>query len=225
MFEWLKRKGNRSSELGLARKGDSFVLARAGRFKENASRSEVYVARTGSILPGEGTFYDPISLSNFVDLEKTKLTASISKSFRSNVLSKLLDVDLPAKLSLGGRVGHLWLDGFKMDPVAKAALSVRLLDLGASDSRQGGFLRFKAGRDTTGYAGHGFEIDRRISVLSLPSTTLYGNVQYKTNNRNVGVWKTSSSFGLHQDFRIAGLRFAARVGMTPEGEYVYDLRL
>ncbi len=187
-------------------------------------QSERILARSGS-LPGEGRVYDPIGLGNFVDLEKNKFTASLNKSFKSNLLSRLLDVDLPAKITLGGKLGSLWLDGLRIDPIAKATLSVRLLDLGASDSRQTGFLRFKASARTNGKTDHGFEIDRKVSVLNMPNTTFYGNVTYKTNNREKGVWKSTSSFGIHHDFKFSGLRFAGRLGMTPEGNTVYDLRL
>ncbi len=206
--------------------GDRFVLASATSLNGRKSgRDVVHLSRVNGNLPGEGTLYDRIGVANFVDLEKNKLTASLSKSFRSNAFSKLLDVDLPAKLTIGGRIGTLWFEGFRIAPVAKMALSVRLLDLGASDSRQAGFLRFKAATRTNGRSDHGFEIDRKISMFNMPSTTLYGNVAYKTNNRANGIWKSSSSFGIHQDFRFGGFKFAARVGMTPEGEYVYDLRL
>jgi hypothetical protein len=193
-----------------------------------SSPSTVAPARRVSMgvgLPGEGKIYDRIGIANFIDLEKMKLTASISKSIRSNALSSLLYADLPAKVTIGGRLGNAWYDGVTFNPVGKVALSVRLLDLSSPDLRQEGFLRFKAATRTNGHADHGFEVDRKVSVLNLRSTTIYGNVAYRTNNRANGVWKTSSSFGLHQAVRFAGIKCAARVGVTPEGELVYDVRL
>lgn len=185
---------------------------------------DVLVSRAAN-LPGEGKLYDPVGIGNFLDLEKNKLTASLSKSFKSNILSRMLDADLPTKVTFGGKLGHLWVDGFNFNPIGKVGLTIRLLDLGASDSRQAGFLRFKAAARTNGKTDHGFEIDRRVAVFNLPSTTLYGNVTYKTNNKAEGVWKSNSSFGVHQDFKVGALRFAGRLGMTPEGNAVYDLRL
>lgn len=176
-------------------------------------------------LPGEGSFYDLIGINNFVDLEKMKLTASVSKTFKSDALSTLLCADLPVKITAGGKLGNAWYDGASFNPIGKLALSVRLLDLSSPDSRQGGHLRFKAATRTNGRADHGFEIDRKVSVMDLRNTMLYGNVAYRTNNRAKGEWKTTSSFGLHQSIRFAGVNFAARVGMTPEGEFVYDIRL
>jgi len=217
---------------GLPPPGSSIVLGQVG-FGGHVKNGRL-IARTGVVgsgkrgrLPFEGDLYDVIGLGNFVDLEKTKLIASLGKSFKSSALSKLFDVDLPAKLSLGARFASLGPDdGLKWQPVGKAALSIRLLDLGASDQRQTGFLRFKAAAYTNGNTHHGFEIDRKISLLNLPSTTLYGNVAYKTNNHHSkGVWKSVSSFGFHQDFKLAPLRFAARIGMTPEGKPVFDVRL
>lgn len=184
-----------------------------------------YVSRARNRLPGEGKLFDPIGLGNFVDLEKNKLTAALNKTFRIDVLSKLFDVELPAKLSLGGKLGTFWADGLNMNPIGKVGLSVQLLDLGAADSRQSGWLKYKATMRTNGKMGHGFEIDRRVSILNMQNTTLYGKVTYNTNNKANGEWKSGSDFGIHQDFRLMGVRFAARVGMTPEGKYVYDLRL
>jgi hypothetical protein len=190
----------------------------------HAPRVTYEVAKSAG-LPGEGTIYDQIGISNFVDLEKNKLTASVTKSIRSNALSNLLDADLPMKLTLGGKLGHAWLDGVEYSPVGKLGLTIQLLDLGGSDTRQGGFLRFKANTRTNGRTDHGFEIDRKVALFNLRHTTLYGNVSYRTSNRTRGVWKTVSSFGVHQAFKVAGVKCAARVGMTPEGEFVYDLRL
>lgn len=182
-------------------------------------------AKTGRTLPFEGALYDPVSVSNFIDMDKYKLTAALFKSIPVNALSTLLDADLPAKVTVSGKLGNLWLDGLTVRPIARIGLNVRLLDLGASDSRQKGFLRFKASARTDGRRDHGFEIDRKIELFSLPNTTVYGNVTYKTSNKSNGEWKTSSSFGLHQDFRIAGIKLAARVGLTPEGDFAYDLKI
>lgn len=201
--------------------GETLVLAST----TDTPSSGVLQSKATGMLPGEGTLYDEIGVGNFVDLEKIKFTASLNKSFRSNALSNLLDADLPAKFTVGGKLGTLWFDGANFEPVGKVAVTVRLLDLGASDSRQAGYLRFKAATRTNGKSDHGFEIDRKISFFNMQNTTLYGNVAYRTDNRSNGVWKTSSSFGVHQNFRFAGVKFAARVGMTPDGEYVYDLKL
>lgn len=216
---------------GLPPPGSRIVLGQSG-FGVGARNSggAINVASGGmgkrGSLPGEGNLYDVIGLGNFVDLEKTKLIASIQKSFKSSQLSRLFDVDLPAKVTFGARFASLGADdGLKWAPIGKAALSIRLLDLGASDDRQTGFVRFKAAAFTNKKTHHGFEIDRKISLLNLPSTTLYGNVSYKTNNQSKGVWKSVSSFGFHQDFKLPALRFAARVGMTPEGKPVFDVRL
>lgn len=176
-------------------------------------------------LPLEGQLYDPITLTNFIDMNDYKLTATLQKSVPSNALSRLLDADLPAKVTLSAKLGTLWLEGPTMQPVGKVSLAVRLLDLGTSDSRQKGFLKFKANARTNGKTDHGFEIDRKVQLFNLPNTTLYGNVSYRTTNKSEGEWKTVSSFGLHQDFKLGGIRFAGRIGMTPEGGYVYDLKL
>lgn len=189
------------------------------------SISSVRNVAKGAGLPGEGVLFDHISIGNFIDLEKMKLTASLSKTVRSNALSRLLSADLPVKVTAGGKLGNAWYDGASFNPIGKLALSVRLLDLSSPDSRQGGHLQFKATTRTNGRADHGFEIDRKVSIMDLRSSFLYGNVAYRTNNRAKGEWKTTSSFGLHQSVRFAGFKFAARVGMTPEGEFVYDIRL
>lgn len=178
-----------------------------------------------SSLPFEGSLYDTITFSNFIDLEKNKLTASIAKTIPSNILSNLLDADLPAKLTLSGKIGTLWFDGAEFNPIGKAAINIRLLDLGASDSRQKGYLRFKAAMRTNGKSDHGFEIDRKVQLFNMTATTLYGNVLYKTTNKSDGEWKTTSSFGIHQDLKIGGIKFAARFGLTPEGDFKYDLKL
>lgn len=201
------------------RRGSRMLLA------SSAARSSHMVVGKSRGLPGEGTVYDHIGIANFIDLEKNKLTASISKSFRTNILSRWLDSEMPSKITVGGKLGNVWLDGFEYKPVGKVAMTVQLLDLGATDSRQTGFLRFKAATRTNGLADAGFEVDRKVAVLNFPSTCVYGNVSYRTTNRSSGNWKTSSSFGIHQAFRFAGLRCAVRAGMTPEGEFVYDLRL
>lgn len=191
-----------------------------------ASLAPGQFARAGARnLPFEGQLYDNIGFSNFIDLDKYKLTAQISKSIPSNILSNLLDADLPAKLTFSGKAGTLWFDGAEFNPVGKASLNIRLLDLGASDSRQKGFLRFKASARTNGKRDHGFEIDRKVQLFNMTATTLYGNVVYKTTNKSDGEWKTTSSFGIHQDFKMAGVKFAARLGLTPDGDFVYDLRL
>lgn len=191
---------------------------------QNPKPSSRLVAKAG-LLPGEGVVFDRIGVANFIDLEKNRLTASLSKSLKSNALSNLLDADLPAKVTVSGKLGNVWYDSFDFAPIGKLGLTVRLLDLGAADSRQGGFLRFKAATRTNGRADHGFEIDRRVAIMNLPSTTLYGNVAYRTNNQANGVWKTTSSFGVHQGLHFAGMRCAFRVGMTPEGQLFTDLRL
>lgn len=188
------------------------------------ARSPLRANAFKSRLPGEGVVYDQITLSNFIDMDRYNLTATLSKSVPVNTLSTLLDADLPAKVTVMGKLGTLGAEGFEFNPTARASLSVRLLDLG-SDSRQKGFLRFKASARTDGRRDHGFEVDRKVELFSLPSTTLYGNVLYKTSNKSSGEWKTVSSFGLHQDFRVAGIKFAGRVGVTPEGQFVYDLKL
>lgn len=190
----------------------------------SASLPNARIARAAN-LPFEGTLYDTLTVSNFLDLDKYKFTAQVSKSIPSNILSNILDADLPAKLTLSAKAGTLWLDGCDWNPVGKAALNIRLLDLGASDSRQKGYLRFKASARTNGKRDHGFEIDRKVQLFNMTSTTLYGNVLYKTTNKSEGEWKTTSSFGVHQDFKLAGIKFAARFGLTPEGDFVYDLRL
>lgn len=175
-------------------------------------------------LPGEGKLYDAITLHNFVDLEKRNLTASISKSFRSDALSTLLGADFPAKITVGGKLGNAWHNGVTFNPLGKLALAVQLLDLSSPDSRQAGFLKFKAATRTNGRADHGFEIDRKVSVFNFRDTSLYGNVRYGTNNRANGIWKTHSSFGLHQTVRFAGVKFGALIGMTPEGAVVTDIK-
>lgn len=176
-------------------------------------------------LPFEGVLYDRLGLHNIFDLERRAFTVSVQKSVRSRVLSNLLDADLPAKVTLSGRVGTLGLDGGVFEPIAKVALGIRLLDLGAGAKGQGGFLRYKAAIRSNGRRGHGFEIDRKVAIANLHNTKLYGNVAYKTDDKSAGAWKTVSSFGIHQNCRLAGVPFATRIGMTPEGDFVYDIKL
>lgn len=177
-------------------------------------------------LPLEGYLYDPITVTNFIDLDKYKAQAALSKSIPFDNLSRLLDADLPIKVTLSAKLGTLGPnDGLKFNPIARAGFNLRLLDLGASDARQRGYLRFKAAVRSDGRCDHGFEIDRKIEVFSWQNTMLYGNVIHKTSNRSHGEWKTHSSFGVHQDIRLAGVKFAARLGLTPEGNVVYDLKL
>lgn len=211
-------RGGRSEEMHVAR---ASITPSSSSSSLSSSSSSPSPRR----LPLEGQLYDPVTLSNFIDLDKYKLTASLSKSIAVNALSTVLDADLPAKVTVSGKLGTAWMDGVKMEPVGRVGLNVRLLDLGASDSRQKGYLRFKASARTDGRRDHGFEIDRKVELFSLPNTTLYGNVSYKTTNKSRGEWKTTSSFGLHQDMRFGGLKFAARIGLTPEGDFVYDLKL
>lgn len=198
--------------------------APAFQVASSALASPKHIARPYT-FPFEGKLFDDITISNFVDLDKYKFTAQLSKSLPSNALSNLLDADLPVKLTATAKLGTIWFDGVECEPVGKVAANVRLLDLGASDSRQKGFLKFKAAARTNGKADHGFEIDRKVQLFNMSSTTLYGNVLYRTTNKSEGEWKTSSSFGIHQDFNIKGYKFAARVGLTPEGDFVSDLRL
>lgn len=188
-----------------------------------ASFSEIKVAAHNG-LPLEGRLYDSLSLTNFVDVENHALTASISKTVSCNTLSDVLDADLPARLTLTAKPGTLSVDGPKWQPAGKLGLSVRLLDLGTSDDRQKGYLKLKMALRTDGRRDHGFEIDRKVQLFGLDNTTVYGNATYKTNNK-ADEWKTTSSFGLHQDFRLGGISFAGRVGLTPEGDFVYDLKL
>lgn len=176
-------------------------------------------------LPGEGLLYDALDVSNIFDLGETKFTAAAHKSFRIDVLSRLLDVDMPARLVLGGRLGTLWSDGPKYEPIGKASVSVRILDLGGSKQERG-WLKWKGVAKTNGRMTHGFEIERCVTLGNLKGTNLYGNVSYVTSNRlSKGVWSSSSSFGIDQGFKLWGLHFNARVGLTPEGKPVYDLRL
>lgn len=223
MFPLLPFKNNAARKFP---HGSTMHLARASLSQTASSNSNGNGNGNGRSLPFEGQLYDEISFSNFIDMDNYKLTASLSKSVPVNTLSNMLDADLPAKVTLSGKLGTFWLDEVDVAPVGRIGLNVRLLDLGASDSRQKGFLRFKASARTDGRCDHGFEIDRKVELFSLPNTTLYGNVTYKTSNKSEdGAWKTMSSFGLHQDFRLAGIKLAARVGLTPEGDFVYDLKL
>lgn len=171
------------------------------------------------------SFYDPLSLTNFYDAGENALTLRISKTVNTNVLSELLDADFPAKIKVSAAPCTFNEQRFAWAPWAKASLNVRLLDLGASDKRQRGSLRFRMGMASDGRRGHGFEIDRRVAFLGLRTTTLYGNVKYRTNNKSEGEWKTKSSFGVHQEFKIMGSPLAARAGLTPEGDFVYELRV
>lgn len=175
-------------------------------------------------LPGEGVVYDRIGFSNFFDLNKHSLTATLAKSVHLNTFSKVFDADLPAKAELSGKLGTLGIDGFNVCPKARISLSIRLLDLG-SDSRHKGYLRSKSSAGTDGRLNQSFEIDRKVELFGLPNTSLYGNVTHKiSNRRNNGEWRTVSSFGLHQNFLILGFKFSGRVGLTPEGRIVFDLK-
>jgi hypothetical protein len=207
-------------------RGDRILLASSSLSSPSSPfiSPALHVAK-GVGLPGEGFVYDSIGISNFIDLEKMKLTASLGKSITSNALSNVLYADLPTKVTVSGNLGNAWYGGLNFNPIGKVAVSVRLLDLGSPDLRQAGHLRFKAATRTNGRSDHGFDVDRKVGVMDLRDTMLYGNVAYRTNNLAKGEWKTTSSFGLHQVFRFGGVKFAARVGMTPEGEFVYDIRL
>lgn len=169
-------------------------------------------------------FLDPPTFNTFLDYKTPCLTVSPSKTIHTSFLSNALDADLPTKVTFSARPGTVSQKGLDINPLGKAALQVRLLDLGTREPRQRGFLKFKASVRTDGRRDHGFEIDRRVAVFGLPNTTLYGNVAYRTSNKSKE-WTTTSSFGVHQDFRISNLKFSMRAGMTPEGGFVYDLIL
>lgn len=175
-------------------------------------------------LPYEGRLYDPPSLGNVVDLERQALTLQLSKTLRSSFLSSAFDSDLPAKLVLTLRGATVDRNGAALAPAARAALSLRLLDLGSADARQAGFLKFKLALHSERPRSHGFEIERRVALFGLPRTSLYGNIVYRTNAA-VKAWTTRSSFGVHHDLRFAGVKCAARVGLTPDGRTVFDLKL
>lgn len=175
------------------------------------------------VLPGEGRFYDAITVRNFVDLAHRSLTASLRKSFHSDALSAVAGADFPARLTVSAKLGNASHAGASFDPAAKLALSVRLLDLGSADGRQRGYLRFKAATRSCRRSDHGFEIDRKLCVWHLTDTAVYGNVRYGTDSAWKGVWKTVSSFGLHQTLRFAGVTVGVSVGMTPEGAVVTDI--
>lgn len=172
-------------------------------------------------LPLSGVLYDPISISNFVDLDSRSLTASLSKTFRSSLLTDITSVALPVRLSLGARLGLASTAlGVSYAPLAKASLAVRLLDVGGDGDT--GFVRARAGAKSDGRASWGFEVDRKVALVGL--TSVYGNILYGTKLGAKGAWTSVSSVGLHQKFRWAGFRFAASVGVTPEGKFVSDIK-
>lgn len=172
-------------------------------------------------LPLSGILYDPISISNFVDLDSRALTASLSKTFRSSVLTDMTSISLPARLSLGARLGTAsGASGVSYAPLANAALAVRLLDLSGDEGD--GLVRARASVKSDGRASWGFEVDRKVALIGL--TSVYGNIRYGTKLGAKGAWTTVSSAGLHQKFRWAGFRFAASVGVTPEGKLVSDIK-
>lgn len=188
----------------------------------HSSKEPLHLAKAS--LPFQGRLYDKLTLSNFVDLDAQSLTFQLNKTIPTSLLSTAFDADLPAKFVLSARPGAISQKGANFAPLAKASFNVRLLDLGTTDSHQKGFLKFKYTIRSNGRRDHGFEIDRKLSLFGLPSTTLYGNVTYRTNNK-AREWKTKSSFGLHQDFKFAGIKCAARVGLTPEGHSVVDIKI
>lgn len=186
------------------------------------SKKPLHLAKAS--LPLEGRLYDKLTLSNFVDLDAQSLTFQLNKTIPTSLLSTAFDADLPAKFLLSARPGTISQKGANFAPVAKASFNVRLLDLGTSESHQKGFLKFKYTIRSNGRRDHGFEIDRKLSLFGLPNTTLYGNVTYRTNSKT-REWKTKSSFGIHQDVKVAGIKCTARIGLTPEGHSVVEIKI
>ncbi|GAB0492683.1 hypothetical protein MMPV_003951 [Pyropia vietnamensis] len=186
-------------------------------------------SRGGVGLPGEGVWYDRIGASNFVDLSTKSLGLNVGKSWSGGVLSRLSGVDLPARVTVGGKLASLDLKGAAVNPVGKAAISVRLLDLSgpSAEPRNGGSLKFKAATRTNGKNDHAFVLDRTVAVGggALSSTAAYGNIKYGSKDGTRDGWRTDASVGLEQRLVTGGFKWAVRGGVTSTGEFVYDLML
>lgn len=93
MFNWLNRGGNRR-EAKLSRVP---VPARSREILPLVASD----CRSG-FLPFEGWLYDPIGITNFIDLDEWRPGFKVGKGIKIDALSNMLDMDLPTKLSLGG---------------------------------------------------------------------------------------------------------------------------
>jgi hypothetical protein len=78
--------------------------------------------------------------------------------------------------------------------------------------------------NTEGNSAYGFEIDRLVALGKLHDTRLYGNVDIRKKNSSQQ-WQTTSSFGWDQRIRIFGTSLGFRIGATPEGQVVSELKL
>jgi len=108
---------------------------------------------------------------------------------------------------------------WKYQPVGRAKLTVKLLDLGGEEESKKGALKYKASVDTRGVRKQGFEIDRLFPLFSSKWTRLFGNVTYHTSNvPHEWRWKSESTFGIDQAAKLLGVKFSIRVGLTPEGQ-------
>jgi len=54
----------------------------------------------------EGVLFDRIGLTNFVDVDSARPVVRLTKGLTVNVLSEMLDMDLPTRMNLGGTSGR-----------------------------------------------------------------------------------------------------------------------
>ncbi|OSX76726.1 hypothetical protein BU14_0177s0007 [Porphyra umbilicalis] len=186
-------------------------------------------ARRGVGLPGEGVWYDAVGAGNFLDVGAKALGVNVAKSWGGGVLSRVAGGDFPARVAVGGKLASLDLKGAHVNPVGKAAISVRLLDLSgpAYEPRNAGSLKFKAATRTNGKSDHGFVLDRTVAVGGghLSATAVFGRVKYGSTDGTRGGWRTDASVGVEQRLTTGGFKWALRGGVTATGELVYDLML
>ncbi|KAK4524749.1 hypothetical protein GAYE_SCF05G2652 [Galdieria yellowstonensis] len=175
-------------------------------------------------LPFQGIFYDQLSLSNFIDVENHTLGFYLGRTWDTDFFTKFLDCNLPSKLSIRYNLWTLASNREYHPPKGKISLSTQLVDLGGGEKRTKGALMWKTAANTEGRASFGFQIDRLIALGQLHDTRLYGRVDIRKSN-SCQQWQTTSSFGLDQRVRMLGTMLGFRIGATPEGQLVTELKL
>eukprot|EP00871_Galdieria_phlegrea_P005587 jgi/Galph1/6029/GphlegSOOS_G4715.1 len=175
-------------------------------------------------FPLEGHLYDQLTVANFVDLESHTLGFYLKRSWNSEFFSKFCSQDLPTKVSLGCKLVSLADSKIRFEPVGKFSVSTKIVDLGGGEKRTKGALWMKGMANTEGRSSYGFEIDRLVALGNMHDTRFYGNVDIRKTNTCLQ-WRTRSSFGLDQQIPIFGNFVGFRLGMTPDGEFVSQLKL
>ncbi|GJQ13428.1 hypothetical protein GpartN1_g5219.t1 [Galdieria partita] len=176
-------------------------------------------------FPLEGILYDQLSLANFVDVENHWLCFYLRRSWNTDFFTKFFDCHLPSKVSIGYKLLNLSnFSRLEYQPKGKISLSTQLVDLSGGEKRTKGALMWKATANTEGESSYGFQIDRLIALGQFHDTRLYGNVDIRKTH-SCQQWQTKSSFGVDQRVRLFGTALGFRMGATPEGQLVSELKL